>query len=285
MPGRTRIGGISTKILRFSDVPGPRSFPIIGNALGYQAPGVGRDPSQSPKIWDHLQATYGDLVRLDLPRTPPTILVFHPDLAEQVYRQEGSHPHRPAFYALSAAKRAAGLRGQFEGSLSSNGKSWRTFRSKVQRVMLGPRKVAEHVDTVKEVAQLLVDKIELNREDSLDFRKEMNSWGLESITALALDTRLGCLDEAKLSENLAMVDLVHRILEHGKSLDSGFRLWEVAPSASFREFCRLHKEFSDLTGNYIQEALHRNDVGGKMRSSLLQQLAADGCDKETISTM
>ena len=101
-----------------------------------------------------------------------------------------------------------------------------------------------------------------------------------------------------------------RILEHGKSLDSGFRLWEVglnfyvcflnpcflnahvstcnqlsimwwkevpfpgmmwsasqiywvslfakvAPSASFREFCRLHKEFSDLTGNYIQEALHR----------------------------
>ena len=32
------------------------------------------------------QATYGDLVRLDLPRTPPTILVFHPDLAEQARR-------------------------------------------------------------------------------------------------------------------------------------------------------------------------------------------------------
>merc|ERR1712210_154882 len=82
-----------------------------------------------------------------------------------------------------------------------------------------------------------------------------------------------------------MVDLVHRILERGKSLDSGFRLWEVLPSTSFREFCRLHKEFSLLTGNYIQEALHRNDVGGKMVSSLVQQLAADGCDKKTISTM
>ena len=78
---------------------------FVGNALGYQAPGVGRDPSQSPKIWDHLQvsksnqismcvncwekhqeiyqATYGDLVRLDLPRNPPTVLVFHPHLAEQ----------------------------------------------------------------------------------------------------------------------------------------------------------------------------------------------------------
>ena len=75
-----------SRILRFSDVPGPQSYPIIGtlagnifdsrcefmnvhdwrgivakkifstgNALGYQAPGVGRDPSQSPKIWDHLQ--------------------------------------------------------------------------------------------------------------------------------------------------------------------------------------------------------------------------------------
>ena len=90
---------------------------IVGNSLGYQAPGLGRDPSQSPKIWDHLQvtltknlskyhsykvfldrrfqpkiyaltrilyqATYGDLVRLDLPRNPPTVLVFHPHLAEQ----------------------------------------------------------------------------------------------------------------------------------------------------------------------------------------------------------
>ena len=93
-----------------------------GNTLGYQAPGVGRDPSQSPRIWDHLQvnqlrstqhtsptiwyyknwigwtrtgdffhgypfvhqATYGELVRLDLPRCPPTILVFSPELAEQV---------------------------------------------------------------------------------------------------------------------------------------------------------------------------------------------------------
>jgi len=130
----------------------------------------------------------------------------------------------------------------------------------------------------------MADKIEQNSGESFDFGKEMNSWGLESITALALDTRLGCLHEEKLSENLVMVDLVHRILEHGKSLDSGFRFWEVVPSASFREFCRLHKEFSLLTGNYIQEALHRTD-SGKMRSSLLHQLAREGCDKKTISTM
>ena len=65
------------------------------------------------------------------------------------------------------------------------------------------------------------------REEKLNFAKEMHSWGLESITALALDTRLtndygihlhiitwyssrlGCLDPEK-QGNLAMVDLVHR---------------------------------------------------------------------------
>ena len=62
-----------------------------------------------------------------------------------------------------------------------------------------------------------------SREEKLNFAKEMHSWGLESITALSLDTRLtmastyitwyssrlGCLDPEK-QGNLAMVDLVHR---------------------------------------------------------------------------
>ena len=88
-----------------------------GNALGYQAPGVGRDPSQSPKIWDHLQvfilttwkrkyppppktlcttyktevldkavqATYSYLLRLDLPINWQTSAVLNLKLLSKSY--------------------------------------------------------------------------------------------------------------------------------------------------------------------------------------------------------
>ena len=101
---------------------------FAGNALGYQAPGVGRDPSQSPKIWDHLQvskfnqisifvncweknfirrlmATWWDSTCLGLlPQSLSFTRTWRSRQGEiecnlrngrlQVYRQEGSHPHR-----------------------------------------------------------------------------------------------------------------------------------------------------------------------------------------------
>ena len=36
-----RSGG-SERRLGYKDIPGPRSFPLIGNILGYRAPDVGR---------------------------------------------------------------------------------------------------------------------------------------------------------------------------------------------------------------------------------------------------
>ena len=44
-----------------------------GNALGYQAPGVGRDPSQSPKIWDHLQVFILTTWKRKYPPPPKTL--------------------------------------------------------------------------------------------------------------------------------------------------------------------------------------------------------------------
>ena len=69
-------------------VPGPPRYPLLGNVLGYTAPGVGRDPSQSARIWQHLHSQHGPLVRLEIPAQPPTLLVFDPALAEQVQDTE-----------------------------------------------------------------------------------------------------------------------------------------------------------------------------------------------------
>lgn len=87
--------------------------------------------------------------------------------------------------------------------------------------------------------------------------------------AIALDTRLGCLEEEQEPACLAMVGLVHAILQQGKVLDGGLRLWEVGaatsppclpqllPSAQFREFHRSYAQFSGLAKGFIGAALER----------------------------
>ena len=90
------------KVLSYHQIPGPRSYPLIGNVLGYQSPSTGRchrchdsqrlmmmitvsrNPSQTLKIWAHLHREHGPLVRLDIPGREPTVLVFDPHVAEQV---------------------------------------------------------------------------------------------------------------------------------------------------------------------------------------------------------
>ena len=149
-------------------------------------------------------------MRLDLPRSPPTLLVFHPDMAEQVYRLEGRLPTRPAFHAISAAKHQQGLPPHLQGVLTTNGEAWRGFRSKVQRVLLLPGSVGEHRETVGEVTEQLVGRLEQGAE----LRGALYRWALEAMGAVALDTRLGCLGEGGgRPEALAMVELVHQVLD------------------------------------------------------------------------
>ena len=71
-------------------------------------------------------------MRLDIPGREPTVLVFDPRVAEQVYRQEGALPTRPAFYSLRAAKVRDGEAAGLQGMLASNGEPWRAARNCAQ---------------------------------------------------------------------------------------------------------------------------------------------------------
>jgi len=88
-----------------------------------------------------------------------------------------------------------------EGLLTSSGDIWFKFRSKVQQPMLRPKSTLRYTPELEEIAQEFIDKKienkknEENDQVGTDFLDDLYKWSLESVSCLALNTRLGCLDE------------------------------------------------------------------------------------------
>ena len=193
----------------------------------------------------------------------PTVLVFDPHVAEQVFRHEGVCPNRPAFFSLREAKNRNMEPKSMQGVLTSNGEDWRNFRRKIQKPLLKGKHTAAYVPLVMNISQQFAENISnISNEDGTveNFSAEVYKWALESIAAIVLETRLGCLEGELKSEAAVMIEMVQKILQGNKALDSGLRLWEIFPSKEFDQFFSNYKTFAQTADKYITEASKRSST-------------------------
>ena len=111
----------------------------------------------------------------------------------------------------------------------------------------------------------------------------MYRWALETIAAVALDTRLGCLSPAPRPAHLAMIRAVQGVLAHSKTLDSGLRLWErlPLPSRDFAAFLDHYRTFKASARQCIEEAGEAGEAAAG--PSLVSDLARSGCPRAVTS--
>lgn len=85
----------------YSEVPGPKPLPILGNT-GRLLPLIGRyDVSDVAKLSSLLYEQYGTIVKLSgLIGRPDLLFVYDCDEIEKVIRQEGPTPFRPSMPCL-----------------------------------------------------------------------------------------------------------------------------------------------------------------------------------------
>ncbi|KAI1891084.1 hypothetical protein AGOR_G00160260 [Albula goreensis] len=235
-----------------------------------------------------------------------TVHVADPALIEQVLRQEGQHPMRSD---LSSWKDYRDLRGHGYGLLTSEGEEWQTVRSLLAKHMLRPRAVEAYDATLNGVVSDLLKKLELRCQQSprglvTDVATEFYRFGLEGISSVLFESRIGCLDPQVPPETerfiqsintmfvmtlltMAMPGWLHRIFS--KPWDTFCQCWDyMFQFAKGHIDQRLQEEAERLArgeeveGRYLTYFLSRQGLPMKTVYSNVTELLLAGVD--TISS-
>ncbi|KAJ7999276.1 hypothetical protein DPEC_G00213750 [Dallia pectoralis] len=125
-----------------------------------------------------------------------TVHVAEPGLIEQVLRQEGQTPIRSD---LSSWKDYRKQQGHGYGLLTAEGEEWQEVRSLLGKHMLRPKVVEAYDGTLNAVVDDLISKLQLRSEQNPrglvpDIASEFYRFGLEGISSVLFESRIGCLN-------------------------------------------------------------------------------------------
>ncbi|XP_063236390.1 probable cytochrome P450 49a1 isoform X2 [Bacillus rossius redtenbacheri] len=268
----------------FSEVPGPRELPLLGNAWRF-LPLVGEHSTERlDAAMRALHLRHGRLAKL-------SGLVGHPDLlflsdaaeVERVFRREDSLPHRPSMPTLHYYKQRLrrNFFGDTPGVIGVHGRKWDEFRSAVQQVMLQPTAARKYVAPLDQVAQDFMLRVHEMRDDKKElpgnFLFELYKWALESVGRVSLDARLGCLSRDLPPDHDAhgIIAAIHTFFSTVAEVELRLPVWRLFATPAFRDYIGALDHFRLLCMKHIGAATARLAAGGgDSEESILQQVLA-----------
>ncbi|XP_068083411.1 probable cytochrome P450 49a1 isoform X2 [Anabrus simplex] len=180
----------------FEEIPGPKPSENDPTYL----PGIGNVANLDfNTLSEALYKNYGTIVRLPgQGGDKDVVYLYDPHYIETVFRNEGQWPVKEIFNSMLKYRDEL-RRDFFKGvvGIVTQGKKWHDFRRSVNPAMMQPRATKLYVGPIDKVAKEFIQRMKDLRDKNGqlpdDFMDHMFRWALESISLIALDTRLGCL--------------------------------------------------------------------------------------------
>uniref|UniRef100_A0AAY5KLJ9 Cytochrome P450, family 27, subfamily B, polypeptide 1 n=1 Tax=Esox lucius TaxID=8010 RepID=A0AAY5KLJ9_ESOLU len=140
-----------------------------------------------------------------------TVHVAEPSLIEQVLRQEGQTPMRSD---LSSWKDYRKQQGHGYGLLTAEGEEWQEVRSLLGKHMLRPKAVEAYDGTLNAVVDDLISKLHHRSGQDPhglvpDIASEFYRFGLEGISSVLFESRIGCLDSVVPTETDRFIESIN----------------------------------------------------------------------------
>ncbi|XP_060819979.1 probable cytochrome P450 301a1, mitochondrial [Bombus pascuorum] len=267
----------------YTEIPGPKPIPFLGNTWRF-IPYIGNFEIQAvDQVSKRLYKEYGDIVKIEgLLGRPDMVFIYDANEIERIFRQEERMPYRPSMPSLNYYKHV--LRKEFfennAGVIAVHGESWYNFRSKVQQVMLQPRTARMYISAIEEASLAFLRRIRRIRDENDevpdDFLNEIHKWSLESIARVALDVRLGCLDDDANVTTQQLIDAVTIFFKNVGVLELKIPFWKLFNTPTWLQYVNALDTIVNITSKYTMAALSRIKEVEKSdkEQSLLQRILA-----------
>ncbi|VVC39834.1 Hypothetical protein CINCED_3A013845 [Cinara cedri] len=248
----------------YSQLPGPKSLPLLGNSWRFMSYIGDYKVTEIDKLSLRLWKEYGDIVKIEkLLGRPDMVFLYDADEIEKVFRNEELMPHRPSMPSLNYYKHV--LRKDFFGELAGviavHGEKWYEFRTKVQQPMLQPRTAKFYIGTIEDTAIAFVNRIKKikNKDQEVpdDFLNEIHKWSLESIARVALDQKLGCLEDEHTvdSDTQNLIDAINIFFANVPELELKIPFWKLFSTPTWRKYIKALDTITNVTSKHINRSL------------------------------
>ncbi|XP_068236278.1 probable cytochrome P450 49a1 [Palaemon carinicauda] len=279
-----------------TEIPGPWTLPVIGSVFPLRVYKE-IDKKAMHKFWKNMVTEYGPIIKLSVPGMPKLVGVTSPDDCEMVMRSTMDNPLRPPLESLKTV-RLKTVDNYFEqktGLIIENGEEWKRVRSRVQTPMMKPKNVNAYLAEMDQVALEFINRIstfqETYGEMPEDFQVELYKWALESVSLVALGTRLGCL-EPNLPNDSVQMKLIHAanaIFEGMNDIEMSVNFLKFFQKKELQKLQKNHDEFLRLADQRIKETeakiLEKKSVDGSELTLMEELLLNPDLSRKDVVTL
>eukprot|EP00088_Acartia_fossae_P028188 TRINITY_DN28986_c0_g1_i6.p1 TRINITY_DN28986_c0_g1~~TRINITY_DN28986_c0_g1_i6.p1 ORF type:complete len:535 (-),score=114.95 TRINITY_DN28986_c0_g1_i6:246-1823(-) len=203
------------------------------------------------------------IMRLSVPFVGDQVVVARPEDVQTLLVNDGKHPVEPGFdFIVMYRNHRKDLFTQSTGLLGSHGEEWYKVRSMVQQDMMRPKSALFYLDDITMVTREFLDLLDknLDAQGSVpDVIPLIYRWALESVGAIFLDSRIGCLNEPPAKEVDEMVKCVEVCLgDEMMELAGRPPIWKIYKTKTFRRFDAAAEQLFRVTEGMIKEAQKKN---------------------------
>ncbi|KAK7086328.1 hypothetical protein SK128_002127 [Halocaridina rubra] len=279
-----------------SEIPGPKRWPFVG-CLFSMLLDKDFDNKRIHIYWKKMAEKYNPIMRLDTPMYPPIVASLDPEDCETVARNTMENPVRLAFFALEKIRQDA-VDNYFDkkcGLLTENYEEWKRVRTRVQTPMLKAKNVTSYLPQMDKVTLEFIERIaslqKTHGEMPANFQTELYKWALESVSLVALNRRMGCLDPnlSDDSEPMRLIRQANNIFDALNDTEVSAQLWRIYPNAAYRKLQKSHDEFLKIADHNIQETEKRllaKDPNSEDDLTLMETLLlTDGLTRKDVVTL
>nr|AKH03533.1 cytochrome P450 302A1 [Paracyclopina nana] len=233
----------------FSSIPGPRSWPLIGNLHEYTV-SKKYDFQRLYKNGLSKYREFGPVVKEEIVSGLPIVWIFDPQDVKAMFMAEGKFPSRRSHLALEHYRKSKPEVYNNGGLLPTNGCEWSRLRLAAQKP-LTMALLEGHKKAINEASLDFCSKIRHQR--SVDnILEELKGFFLEVTGLVVLGTSLKAMQGHNEAETLikAAMDTNAHVLK----TDNDLRLWRFFETADYKKIKASQGQIEEIALKYVRDS-------------------------------